>query len=128
MPSRRCKRIKADGTRCRVAPLYESDYCFWHDPARAEDVHRARQAGGVRRRNEALVAGAYDLGDLSTPEGIQRLLDIAQTEAVRIENPVQKVRALNSIARTAILLLDTTDEHERLRLIKEVEGRPGRTH
>lgn len=127
MSESRCKWLKGNGARCGANRLYESDYCFWHDPARAEDAHRARQAGGSRRRREALIAGAYDLGDLSAPEGIRRDLEVARSDALQIENPTERVRALCSIDRIAVLLLKVTIEHEQLRLVRQILAREGRT-
>jgi hypothetical protein len=49
----RCKHVKADGTQCRARKVQASDYCFFHDPARAAERAAARQAGG--RKGKAAV-------------------------------------------------------------------------
>jgi hypothetical protein len=36
-----CSAIKADGERCRGIAAAQSDYCPAHDPARAEERHKA---------------------------------------------------------------------------------------
>jgi len=41
-----CRQVKADGTRCRARKVHGSDYCFFHDPAKAAERASARQAGG----------------------------------------------------------------------------------
>lgn len=116
---RRCQATTEDASPCRQAPRHGRPFCFWHDPETADDARRAREVGGKRAHREAAIAGAFNLGDLSTPEGILRLFEISMVEAMQIEDPVQKVRAINQTARYAALLLEITDSHERLRFIKE---------
>jgi len=50
----RCKHVKADGTRCRARKVHASDYCFFHDPARAAERAAARQAGGRKGKAPVL--------------------------------------------------------------------------
>jgi len=49
----RCEHVKADGKHCRAWKLHGSDYCFFHDPAKAAERASARQAGG--RKGKAAV-------------------------------------------------------------------------
>ncbi len=49
-----CKHIKDDGTRCRARKVHGSDYCFFHDPARAAERAAARQAGGRKGKAPVL--------------------------------------------------------------------------
>ena len=67
---RRCKVVKENGEPCRSAPLKDSDYCWMHDPEHAEEVAEARRLGGLRRRREATVSGAYELEGLGSVEQI----------------------------------------------------------
>jgi len=50
----RCRHVKADGTRCRARKVLASDYCFFHDPARAAERAAARQAGGRKGKAPVL--------------------------------------------------------------------------
>jgi hypothetical protein len=44
----RCTGIKRDGGRCEGAAIPGSDYCYAHDPAKAEERRRNAQRGGKR--------------------------------------------------------------------------------
>lgn len=50
----RCCHIKADGTQCRARKVRGSEYCFFHDPAKAAERAVAQQAGGQRGRAAVL--------------------------------------------------------------------------
>lgn len=48
-----------DGRSCRSAPLREEEYCLFHSPDHEEEATEARRLGGLRRRKEKTLAGAY---------------------------------------------------------------------
>ncbi len=59
-----------------------SKFCFWHDPAHAEEMAEARRLGGLRRRKEKAVEGAYDFGGLVDVSQVRRLLEIAALDTL----------------------------------------------
>ena len=44
----RCPGNKRDGSRCTVTVEPPQTYCWWHDPANAEERRRAASRGGKR--------------------------------------------------------------------------------
>ena len=98
------------------------EFCFWHDPARAEEAAEARRLGGQRRRRERIVSGAFDFEGLDSIPKIRRLLDIAATDALSLDGSVAKIRALVSLAAAATRLLETGEFEERLGAIESVLG------
>jgi len=50
----RCRHVKDDGTQCRARKVRGSEYCFFHDPARAAERAAARQAGGRKGKAPVL--------------------------------------------------------------------------
>jgi hypothetical protein len=61
LASQSCKGIKQGGDRCLAPPLRDSNFCFWHDPEHQRDAAEARRLGGLRRKREGTLQGAYDL-------------------------------------------------------------------
>ena len=63
----KCKSRKKDGKRCGANAQPTNGLCVFHDPAREDDGHRARQAGGVHRSRPAAVLPSdtpdHPLGD-----------------------------------------------------------------
>jgi hypothetical protein len=50
-----CSGIKRDGGRCTVIVQGSSQYCYQHDPARAEDRRRAASKAGKSKPSRELV-------------------------------------------------------------------------
>ena len=63
---RTCAAVTGQGKPCRQAPLLDGEFCFWHDPEHAQEAAEARRLGGLRRRRERTVSGAYDLEGLES--------------------------------------------------------------
>ena len=113
-----CRFIREDGSPCRSAPIKGEDFCFWHSPAHAEEANEARRLGGLRRRKERTVAGAYEFGGLSTVADIQRLLEVAIIDTLSLENSVARSRTLAYLGQTALKCLEVGDLEERLALLE----------
>jgi len=101
---RRCTGMTPTGAACRAAPLRGSDRCAYHDrdPVRAALVAKARAEGGRHRHKEAILGIAYGLEDLTTVDGIYRLLTIVVTLALAHDPP--QLRILTGVAGLAIKL------------------------
>jgi hypothetical protein len=94
MVGRSCGHGLADGRRCRATPMRDGPFCFWHTPEREEDAAEARRLGGLRRRRERTVSGAYDFAGLGSIESIRRILEIAVLDALGLENSIARARLL----------------------------------
>jgi hypothetical protein len=119
---RTCAFIKQGGERCRQSPLQDEDFCFWHSPEHEKEAAEARRLGGMRRRREKTVEGAYDLEGLETVAGIRRVLDIAVSDALGLENSLNRSRVLISAAAAAARLLEVGELEERLASLEEGLG------
>jgi hypothetical protein len=117
---RTCTETNEAGGRCGQAPPRGKDLCFWHDPEQADAASEARRLGGVRRKREATIGGAYDLDDLDTIEGLRRYLEIAAHDALELGNSLPRVRALTTIVQVGAKLLETTELAEQVAEIQHV--------
>ena len=114
MSARACTFVKENGERCQAAPQHESDYCFMHDPAHADEMAEARRLGGLRRRKEKAVAGAYDIEDLENVGNVRRLIQIAVMDTLSLENSIARSRTIAYLAQVALKALETGELEERL--------------
>ena len=117
-----CSAIAAGGGACTAPALKDGAFCLWHDPARADEVAEARRLGGLRRRREQTIEGAYDLEGLENVPQIRRLLQIATTDALGLESSVARVRVLIHLVAAATKLLEVGELEQRL---ASVEGALG---
>jgi hypothetical protein len=109
-----------DGEPCRAAPLRDGPYCLWHDPDHSEEVAESRRLGGLRRRRERTVAGAYALDGLHTVDQVRRLLEIAVLDLLGLENSVARARALASLALALLKTFEVGELQERLAAVESV--------
>jgi hypothetical protein len=99
-----------------------SGLCFMHDPEHAQEASEARRLGGLRRRREGTVAGAYDFHGLGTVTEIRRLIEIAVVDTLGLENSVARARTLAYLAQVALKSLEVGEMDERLRALEDALG------
>lgn len=119
MVARTCSFRKENGEACRAPALRDADYCFWHSPDHAEEVAEARRLGGLRRRRERTVAGAYDIDGVETVEQIRRILQIALLDTLGLENSVARSRTLAYLAVVLLKMNEAGTMEERLLALEE---------
>jgi hypothetical protein len=107
---------------CQAAPVKDRDHCFWHSPEYAEDVAEARRLGGLRRRREVTVSGAYEVNGLETVGDLRRLLVIASLDTLGLENSIARARTLGYLVGVAGKLLETGELEERLAALEAAHG------
>ncbi len=95
-----------------------------HSPEYAEEVAEARRLGGLRRRREVAVSGAYEFDGLETVAGLRRLLVIAALDTLGLENSIARARTLVYLVGVAGKLLETGELEERLAFLENAhQGR-----
>src|SRR5919106_5832694 len=118
MLRRTCAALKPNGERCRANPLRESDYCLMHDPEHAEEVAEARKLGGLRKRREAALIGAYDLEGLDRLSVLERVLEIALLDTLGLDNSLNRSRTLGYLVGIGTRLRQEGETEERLRALE----------
>ena len=103
---RSCQHVKDNGEPCQAPPLRDQSYCFWHSPTTMDEAAEAQRLGGLRRRRERAVAGAYEFDGLESAESILRLLEIATLDTLSLENSVSRSRTLAYLVQTALRILE----------------------
>jgi len=88
-----------------------------HSPEHAQE---ARRLGGLRRKREATLSGAYDFESLSTVDGIRRLLEVTVLDTLGMENSISRNRILAYLAQVALRTLEIGDLEERIIALEQV--------
>ncbi len=123
MKYRGCTGLNANDQPCHSPKLRDSDYCLMHSPDHAEEVSEARRLGGLRRRREVVVSGAYDFQGLHSVADIRRLLEVAVLDTLGLENSIARARTLAYLAMAAIKLLEVGELEQRLGVLEAAHGR-----
>ena len=133
---RQCIATNERGEPCRQPPLLGAEHCFWHDPEHQQEAAEARRLGGMRRRRESTIVGAFEVGDLASVEELRRLLQIAVLDTLGLENSISRNRTLGYLTQVGAVLLEKDEMEARLdeleailapRLVKPESNRQQRT-
>lgn len=116
---RMCAARGPTGKPCQSPPLHDSEYCFMHSPEYAQDAQEARRLGGLRRKKEATVSGAYDVEGLNSVKDIQRILEIAMLDTLAMENSMSRNRTLIYLALTALKVLEVGGHEDRITALEQ---------
>ncbi len=116
--ARICKAETGKGEPCRQAPVQDSEFCFWHSPEHAQEAADARRLGGLRRRREKAVSGAYEIEGLETVDQVRRLLEVAMLDTLSMENSIARSRTLVYLAQVALKALEVGEFQERLQALE----------
>jgi len=111
---RQCAFLGTTGEPCRAAPLRDGQFCWVHSPEHAQEVQEARRLGGLRRKREATLSGAYDFETLGTVDGIRRLIEVAVLDTLGMENSIARSRTLAYLAQVALRTLEVGDLEKRI--------------
>jgi hypothetical protein len=107
------------GEPCHSPPLHDGDFCLMHSPEHAKEVQEARRLGGLRRKREVTIAGAYNLEPLDTIDGIRRLIDLVVLDTVGMENGIARNRLLAYSAMVALRALELREIKQRLMILEQ---------
>lgn len=84
--------------------------CFFHDPERAEDLARAQQLGGLRRRREEASATVYGIDGFVGPTDARRVLEIALLDTLALENSIARNRVLGYLSQQLLRAVEIGGE------------------
>jgi hypothetical protein len=90
-----------------------------HSPDHAEEMAEARRLGGLRRRREKTVSGAYDFDGLNDLTQVRRLLEIACLDTLSLENR-RSPRTLAYLAQVALKALEVGELAERIEALERL--------
>lgn len=116
--SRTCQAVTKLGEPCRQPPLRDEDLCFWHSPTHAGEAADARRLGGLRRRREKTLQGAYEYEGLDSTPQLRRILDIVVADGLGLESSVARGRLLIAAVLAATRLLEVGELEARLSIIE----------
>lgn len=114
-----CKGAKPDGSGCTLSPLQGSDFCFFHDPARAAERREAQSLGGRHNHMKTLDPEAPDV-KVENCQDVRLLIaeTINQVRKGAIDPRV--ANAVGYLANVFIKAVEHGDLENRLREIEAI--------
>jgi hypothetical protein len=99
-----------------------------HDPQNAEAMAEARRLGGLRRKREVAVAGAYDFEGLTSVPQLRRLLEVAAIDLLALDNGIARGRAIIALVLAGAKLLETGELEERIAALEAAKHQHEEPH
>ena len=81
--SKTCNATKRDQSKCQASASPGSEFCFFHDPSKAEKRREAQAQGGRQNRMKTLEASAADVN----------VEDCGDARALLVEPLIKSLRA-----------------------------------
>ncbi len=117
---RQCAFRFPTGVSCRAAPLRDGEFCLMHSPERIKQVQEARRLGGLRRKREHAISGAFLFQSLNTVNDIRRIIEVAVLDTLAMENSIARSRTLAYLAQVALHTLEVGDLETRIAALEEL--------
>ena len=114
---RPCKARTKDGTECQTPALAGSDFCFFHDPDKADERFEARAAGGRQNRMKTLSADAPDIQVESCS-----LISETINQVRKGELDPRVANAVGYLANVLIRAVEQGDMEERIKSLEAAVG------
>ena len=114
-----CSFVKSDGSRCGANALGSSTFCYFHDPAVADERAAARVRGGRNRRPGTLPADGPDF-NLQSADDVVQMLERSVNEVAR--GRLDR-RVANSVGFLAATLLKAIEVAGIERRVADIESR-----
>jgi len=108
-----CQAKTKDGEPCRTPALAGSDFCFFHDPDRADERFEGRAAGGRQNRMSTLSADAPDV-QVETCQDVARLLSATINQVRKGELDPRVANAVGYLANIFIKAIEQGDMEKRI--------------
>ena len=112
---RSCAFVMPDRSPCRANPMRDEQFCYLHHPDHKQEAANARRLGGLRRRREKTIEGAYDLPDgLRSADAIRRVVEAVTFDLLGMESTIARANAILRAAGVAARLLETGELERRI--------------
>jgi hypothetical protein len=113
-----CTATKQDATKCQAAAIPGSEFCFFHDPSKAEKRREAQAQGGRQNRMKTLEASAPDVKVEDSGDAIALISEtINQVRKGQIDP-----RVANSVGFLANILIKAVERYKLETRIEQLEA------
>jgi hypothetical protein len=108
-----CTAVKPDGNRCHANAVVGSQWCFFHDPASADDRIEASRRGGKKNRPATLPPDTPDF-TLATAQDASALIGRSINQLLRGEIDPKIANAVGYLVTVKIRAMDAATLQRRV--------------
>lgn len=117
--SKGCQMTNEEGQPCSAPPMRNSNFCFFHDPDKAQQRESARRAGGIERSRPIAVLSA-DTPDVSLKNHAQvlELLPDLVNRTLKGEVDPKVIHAVTALLNILMKALELSEVEKRLNALE----------
>lgn len=129
MASTTCKALTKKGKPCQAPLMPGSEYCPFHDPARAVQRAKQRSKGGKARHGRVIGSVNTPLPPvtIATIDDVLAVVTQAINDQRRLENSSMRNRTLGSLASVAMECLKVGELEQRIAALEAMINSDPRT-
>src|SRR5450755_311518 len=116
--ARKCELRKKNGEGCGADAQTGNSVCVFHDPARALESHRARQAGGITRSRPVVLPGGTPDYPMGNTRDVSEFLAVSINQLRRGELDPRVANAVGYLSSILLRSLEQGPFEERLAKIE----------
>ncbi len=116
-----CKHVHPDGRHCGTPAMSGGEFCFWHDPAKAQARSDAGRKGGRKSKiasTKVLPENTPDV-KVACPDDLRRLLGDTISQVRRGDMAPAVANSVGILVGHLLRVLEVGDFETRLRRIEE---------
>jgi hypothetical protein len=99
-----------------------------HDPQNAEAMAEARRLGGLRRRREVVVSGAFDFAGIDSVADIKRLVVVAIVDTLALESSIARNRTIGYLSQVALKAHEVGELQDRIAALEAAKHQHREPH
>jgi hypothetical protein len=115
----KCQAINRRGRKCNAYALADSDYCFFHDPAKVEERKEARTNGGQARAGRTISRGNTQPREIKSVADVLALLGETVGDVLLLENSLSRAQTIGRLALAMIKAFEISELEQRLQRLEE---------
>lgn len=125
MSAKVCTSKKSDGSQCCAKAQTGSEFCFFHDPAKASDRRSAGRKGGERGKISTLCPQTPDI-NVNSAHDVVKLMAETISQVRRGDIDPRIANAVGYLSGIVLKAKEQGDLEDRLKLLEdEVENKRG---
>jgi hypothetical protein len=115
---KQCRALKLDRSHCQASALPGADFCFFHDPAKAEERRESQALGGRQNRIKTLGATGSDV----KVEDCGDVVALLSQTINQVRKGMIDPRVANSVGYLANVLIKAFEQDELETRIERLEA------
>lgn len=113
-----CQATNRRGRQCSAFALPDSVFCWFHDPAKAEERKEARANGGQARAGRTISRGNTKPREIKSVSDVLALLGETVGDVLLLENSLARAQTIARLALAMIKAFEVSELEARLGAIE----------